>query len=425
MAKPTQRSWTMLKHLTLYLLGARSYALQLRIKHEGIWHTPMIDDCLVLEMFSDADWSADKKTRRSVSAGLIFFRGCLLLVSSRSQRVVALSSAESELHAAVSVACDGILLKVCLQFCLSCTVKLKLLLDNIAAKQVMLRAGVGRVRHLSCRVLWIQDYVKQKQLTLASVPSKHNCSDIGTKRLTCERMKFLMNMIGVFDMDSEELVGASQMRREQEQNDTKAALRLVRDSLGENSNHSAVKSSKAVLRMLTMALMMITADALSLHNNQSPMICLFNNEWFKGGVLLTAMVTVAIFSWLCFMNHQDEGDEVEPEPLPRDEVREEAATLAYDEIKIYTFLSKCIAKADDLTKSLDDVSAVADATLTYRALTRLFNEFETDGPNRERVDQMLFLHEAIQRHDPNFSARVSGGISSEVTEPDIGLGFRV
>ena len=79
MAKPTQRSWTMLKHLTMYLLGARSYALQLRIKSNGLWHTPDDEGDFTLEMFSDADWSACKKSRRSVSAGLVFFRGCLLL----------------------------------------------------------------------------------------------------------------------------------------------------------------------------------------------------------------------------------------------------------------------------------------------------------------------------------------------------------
>ena len=67
---------------------------------------------LVLEMFSDSDWAAHKGHRRSVSSGIVCFQGCLLLATSRTQRVVALSSAEAEVHAAVSTTCDGLLLRV-------------------------------------------------------------------------------------------------------------------------------------------------------------------------------------------------------------------------------------------------------------------------------------------------------------------------
>ena len=109
--------------------------------------------------------------RRSVSAGIVCFQGCLLLSTSRTQRVIALSSAEAEIHA-VSTTCDGLLLRVCLEFCIGCKVRLKLILDNSAAKQVLHRSGVGRIRHLSCRVLWVQQLVKTKALETSSIPYK-------------------------------------------------------------------------------------------------------------------------------------------------------------------------------------------------------------------------------------------------------------
>ena len=71
----------------------------------------------MLELFSDFDWAAHKGHRKSVSSGIICFEGCLLLLSSRTQRIVALSSAEAEIHAAVSTTCDGLLLRICLEFC--------------------------------------------------------------------------------------------------------------------------------------------------------------------------------------------------------------------------------------------------------------------------------------------------------------------
>ena len=70
----------------------------------------------VLESFSDADWSSNKSHRRSTSCGMHMINGAFMYGSSRSQKVVSLSSCESELHALVSCACDGIFIKACAEF---------------------------------------------------------------------------------------------------------------------------------------------------------------------------------------------------------------------------------------------------------------------------------------------------------------------
>eukprot|EP00435_Cladocopium_sp_Y103_P051887 s469_g16.t1 len=153
MCTPTERSRMMLKHLCLYPLSVRNQSLQ-------------------------------------------------------TQRIVALSSAEAEIHAAVSTTCDGLLLRVCVEFCTGEKVNLKITLDNTAAKQVMQRSGVGRIRHLSCRVLWVQQLVKNKELYTSSIPTKENFADLGTKKLSRDRMQYLMHGVGVFNEDSGELVGS-------------------------------------------------------------------------------------------------------------------------------------------------------------------------------------------------------------------------
>ena len=172
MSKPTERSWMMLKHLGLYLLDARTNVLQLQIKPNGLWYSPETSDGIVLELFSDSDWAAHKATRRSVSACMIFFQGCMLHASSRTQRVVALSSAGAELHSAVSCVCDGILLKHCIVFCLDRPVRLKLILDNSAARQVLYRSGVGRIRQLSCRILVDSAVCSRKTFGSSSNPNE-------------------------------------------------------------------------------------------------------------------------------------------------------------------------------------------------------------------------------------------------------------
>ena len=59
-----------------------------------------------LEANSDADWSGDRTTRRSVSAGVIMRGGHCLKVWTRTQQVVSLSTFENELDAAVKTASE-------------------------------------------------------------------------------------------------------------------------------------------------------------------------------------------------------------------------------------------------------------------------------------------------------------------------------
>ena len=40
MSSPTERSWTMLKHLCLYLLSVRDHSLRLQMRLDGLWHSP-------------------------------------------------------------------------------------------------------------------------------------------------------------------------------------------------------------------------------------------------------------------------------------------------------------------------------------------------------------------------------------------------
>ena len=72
-----------------------------------------------VETFTDADWSANKQHRKFTSSAIHFVNGRFVYASSRSQRVVSLSSAESELHSMVSGCSDGIYIKRFLEFILT------------------------------------------------------------------------------------------------------------------------------------------------------------------------------------------------------------------------------------------------------------------------------------------------------------------
>ena len=173
--------------------------------------------------------------------------------------MVSLSSAEAELQAAVSRTCDGILLRLCLEFGTGRKVGLKLMLDNMAAKQVLFRSGVGRIRHLSCRILWIQQHVKEKSLTVASVPTKWNPADLGTKKLSMDRMQLLMNLVGVYNEDSDALVGSTVLEVEQQRETFKRVMRVF----ATKTDTPSVSFAKNMMHVLMMSSITSFGDALS------------------------------------------------------------------------------------------------------------------------------------------------------------------
>ena len=109
MAKLTTQSMMCLRHLAQYPLGCIDHALVLRYEpHQGLVHYNPCD--YTPEIYSDSDWAKHKQTRRSVSSGYLFLFGCLLYSTSRSQRVLAMSSAEAEIYSATSATSDAVLM---------------------------------------------------------------------------------------------------------------------------------------------------------------------------------------------------------------------------------------------------------------------------------------------------------------------------
>jgi len=112
--------------------------------------------CWLLEVATDSDWSGDKLSRSSTSCGCVFLGGIWIYSYSRTQRNITLSSTESEFVALVSGACEGLLLRAVLQLLLGENVQLKLYGDNTSCMAIAAKEGVCKVKHLSGRLLWIQ-----------------------------------------------------------------------------------------------------------------------------------------------------------------------------------------------------------------------------------------------------------------------------
>ena len=198
--KPTEGAWKLLRHLTSYISSHRSHVVGLAKPELGrglIRDRSSQPNTSVLEVCSDADWSGCKTTRKSVSSCAILWDNMLLYSHSKTQKVISLSSAESEY---IRFLIPEVELEV------SC------LVDNSAARSLACRQGVGKMRHISGKILWPQQCTRENVLTVGPIPTAENVSDIGTKPLKADRVDTLLGMLGIrCSNDGYALVGESQL----------------------------------------------------------------------------------------------------------------------------------------------------------------------------------------------------------------------
>ena len=130
----------------------------------------------------DSDWAGDKKTRKSCSCAAITLFKPTRPFFVRGQTIEALSSAEAEFYAAVMGIAESLHLQQLLAW-LGEPHRLELFSDSAAARSILSRLGVGKVRHLQVKLLWVQRLVNNGAIIVSKVKGEENVADIGTKPL--------------------------------------------------------------------------------------------------------------------------------------------------------------------------------------------------------------------------------------------------
>jgi len=144
--------------------------------------------------YSDSDHGGSKD-RKSTSGGVITFAGVVIKSWSKHQKVIALSSGEAELYAAVKVGCELKGIKsLCKDFGLD--VSMHLYIDAKATLGMLSRKGVGSMKHVETNMFWMQSLVASKCLTLHKIHTDHNFADLLTKYLTGIKSDALFSAMG-------------------------------------------------------------------------------------------------------------------------------------------------------------------------------------------------------------------------------------
>ena len=187
MAIPKTSSMRKMKMMARYFLGHPE--LEIRYENQPPQST--------MTVYVDSDWAGCLDTRRSTSGGVMCLGGHCVKSWASTQAILAISSGEAEFYALVegaSRALGG--QSLCRD--LGRDVKIKLFTDSSAAKGIAHRNGIGKMRHLETKYLWIQDVIKNRELEVCKVLGTENPGDIGTKHLSVVQMKPLLRKIGLF-----------------------------------------------------------------------------------------------------------------------------------------------------------------------------------------------------------------------------------
>ena len=236
MARPTKQAWNKAWHVCSYLQGTEGYGVRIaaRARGQSVMNVKDADEVEskehhLLEVVTDADYAGDRNDRRSTTSFQVFIDGNLMESRVRAQKAISLSSGESEFVAVVAGSSDGLLIKHLWEKVTEEKCEMKVRSDSSAARAMVQRQGIGRVRHLDASLLWVQQKEKEKVLSIGPIPTELNCADLGTKALTRKRMLGLLYMLKVVQFGGER-VGEEEYKELEHREQMKKGMKRVMQS---------------------------------------------------------------------------------------------------------------------------------------------------------------------------------------------------
>ena len=113
-----------------------------------------------------------------------------------TQGSTALSNGEAEFYAVVKGSCEGLGLKQLLAD-MGVKMDVRVWVDSSSAKAITERTGLGKVRHMDVRYLWLQEVRKAGGLKIMKIKGEDNPADIMTKPKGVDEIKRLTQCVSV------------------------------------------------------------------------------------------------------------------------------------------------------------------------------------------------------------------------------------
>ena len=142
----------------------------------------------------DSDWAGCKATWKSTSGGVLKIGRHVIKTWSSTQATVATSSGEAELLAMYDGAARGVgLVSILSELGVSPALSLvRVCTDSAVAKSFTATRGIGKMRHVDVKLLWLQELVHKGRAKVVKVGGVTNVADALTKFHGAQQLKELL-----------------------------------------------------------------------------------------------------------------------------------------------------------------------------------------------------------------------------------------
>ena len=185
MSKPTEESWSDLKRLARYLASTPCAG----------WRFEEQRDLRKITATVDSDFAGDIVNRKSTTGLILRIGRHVVKTSSNLQSTVSLSSGEAEYYGMVKAAAAALGLQALMRDW-GFDAQIAIESDSSAARSFASRRGLGRLRHVQTRYLWLQERVKLGHVKLHAVAGTNNYADVLTKVTAASRLTEVLGKLG-------------------------------------------------------------------------------------------------------------------------------------------------------------------------------------------------------------------------------------
>ena len=183
-----------MKRLLRYVKGTEDMSTVFEVRDSNDRRQQLVKR---LEVYTDSDWASDQTSRKSTSGAVTMAEGMRLHVHSRGQASVALSSCEAEVIAASEGIKEALLLQEVLMFAGLGHYEIEIKVDSSAAHAFFHRRGVGRMKHVDSRILWLQDLIAAGGVRLKKIPRTQNMADMLTRTPGAKKLEVFLPLMGL------------------------------------------------------------------------------------------------------------------------------------------------------------------------------------------------------------------------------------
>ena len=169
---PTYRHWQQVKRIVRFLAGTRDYVQKIEV-NSGVIACKSVDHHSLVG-WSGTDFPGNVESRRSTSCAVLRLDGAVIHTHSREQTLIATSTAEAELCGILSVTFEDFAIRSLLRE-LGSSVEITTMTDSDAGRALCSRKGLGKLKQVNIRFLWIQDAEAKKKVMLKREVKHFQC----------------------------------------------------------------------------------------------------------------------------------------------------------------------------------------------------------------------------------------------------------